>query len=198
MGTDVLEFIYLVCFFLGLGFAVLSALLSGVFSGHMGPHMDIGGAHVDMGGIHTDAGTHVGPTDGAVHYQPLSPVSIALFVTAFGGIGMLLKKLGQPAYVHVPAAAFSGMIAGGVAAYAIFKVMQATQGSSHARTGEEIGSEAEVTISIPNGGLGEIAYVVRGSRFNSPATTVDGKELPAGLKVRIVKKTENTYLVQKA
>src|SRR5262245_129095 len=87
MGTDVLEFIYLVCFFLGLGFAVLSALLSGVFSGHIGPHMDVGGAHVNMGGIHTD-GTHVGPTDGTVHYQPLSPVSIALFVTTFGGVGL--------------------------------------------------------------------------------------------------------------
>src|SRR5688572_18288250 len=45
MGTDVLEFIYLVCFFLGLGFAVLSALLAGVFSGHAGPHVDAGGVH---------------------------------------------------------------------------------------------------------------------------------------------------------
>src|SRR3982750_3637828 len=76
MGTDVLEFVYYVCFFLGLGFAVLSALLSGVFSGHVGPHIDMGGAHVDMGGIHTDGSTHIGPTEGAVHSPPLSPVSI--------------------------------------------------------------------------------------------------------------------------
>ena len=43
-----------------------------------------------------------------------------------------------------------------------------------------------------------IAYVVRGSRFNSPAKTIDGKELPFGLKVKIVSKSENTYLVQRA
>jgi hypothetical protein len=76
--------------------------------------------------------------------------------------------------------------------------MQATQASSHARAGEEVGSEAEVTIAIPNGGMGEIAYVVRGSRFNNPARTVDGKELPFGVKVKIVKKTDNTYFVEKA
>jgi hypothetical protein len=197
MGTDVLEFIYYVCFFLGLGFAVLSALLSGVLGGHVGPHIDMGGTHVDLGGIHTN-GPHVGPTDGAVHYTPLSPVSIALFFTTFGGVGLLLKKLGQPTLFQIPAAAFSGMVVGGLVAYGFFKVMQSTQASSHARAGEEIGLEAEVTIPIPNGGLGEIAYVVRGSRFNNPARTVDGKELPFGLKVKIVEKTGNTYVVQKA
>jgi len=197
MGTDVLEFVYYVCFFLGLGFAVLSALLSGVLGGHMGPHIDMGGAHVDMGGIHTD-GTHVGPTEGAVHYTPLSPVSIALFFTTFGGVGLLLKKMGQPALIQIPAAAFSGMVVGGLVAYGFFKIMQATQASSHARAGEEIGLEAEVTIPIPNGGLGEIAYVVRGTRFNNPARSVDGKELPAHIAVKIVEKTGNTYVVQKA
>ncbi len=197
MGTDVLEFIYLVCFFLGLGFAVLSALLSGIFSGHLGPHVDVGGSHVDVSGVHAD-GTHPGPTEGTVHYQPLSPVSIALFVTTFGGIGLLLKKMDLPTYVQIPVAASSGILAGGLVAFFFFKVMQATQGSSHARAGEEIGLEAEVTVAIPNEGMGEIAFVVRGSRFNAPARSVDGRELPAGAGVRIVSRNGNTYLVQKA
>jgi hypothetical protein len=45
--------------------------------------------------------------------------------------------------------------------------------------------------------MGEIAYVVRGSRFTNPARTVDGKELPASVVVKIVKQVGNTYLVQK-
>lgn len=192
---DVLEFVYLVSFFLGLGFAVLCALLSGVFSG---PDVDVGDVHVNMGGIHTDGSGHVGPVDGAVHFQPLSPISIALFVTAFGGIGILLKKMGQPAYVHIPAAGFSGLIAGGLAAYAVYKVMKWTTGSSHARPGEEIGGDGEVTLSIPNGGVGEIAFVVRGTRFNNPAKTADGKELPVGVKVKLVRKDEHVYIVEKA
>jgi membrane protein implicated in regulation of membrane protease activity len=197
MGTDTLEFIYLVCFFLGLGFAVLSALLAGVFGGHAGPHVDAGGVHVDLGASHTD-GVHAPTADGQVHFSPLSPVSIALFVTTFGGIGLLLKKSGQPMFLQLPVAAVSGMLVGGLVSYAFFRIMQGTQASSHARAGEAIGIDAEVTVSIPNEGMGEIAYVVRGSRYTNPARTADGKELPAGLAVKIVKQAGNIYIVQKA
>jgi len=197
MGTDVLEFIYLVCFFLGLGFAILSALLAGVFGGHAGPHVDAGGVHVDLGASHTD-GTHAPATDGSVHFSPLSPVSIALFITTFGGIGLLLKKLGFPSLVQLPAGMISGLIVGGAVSYGFFRIMLATQASSHARAGEEIGIEAEITVPIPNDGLGEIAYVVRGTRFTNPARTLDGKELPARVMVKIVKQAGNTYIVQKA
>src|SRR6185369_4920662 len=197
MGTDPLEFIYLVCFFLGLGFAVLSALLAGVFGGHAGPHVDAGGVHVDLGASHTD-GTHAPVGDGQVHFSPLSPVSIALFVTTFGGISLLLKKFGYPPLVQLPVGMLSGLIVGGAVSYAFFRIMQATQASSHARAGEEIGLEAEVTVPIPNDGLGEIAYVVRGTRFTNPARTLDGKELPAHVMVKIVKQAGNTYIVQKA
>ena len=194
MGNDWLEFIYLVCFFLGLGFAVLSALLSGVFGGHAGPHVDMAGTPVDLGTGHG----HVGPMDGSVHFSPLSPVSLALFVTVFGGIGLLLKKSGIATMVQIPVAAVSGIVVGGLVSYLFYKVMQVTQGSSHPRSGEEIGIEAEVTVPIPNDGLGEIAYVLRGTRFTNPARTVDGKELPAHVMVKIVKQAGNTYLVQKA
>jgi len=197
MGNDTLEIIYLICFFLGLGFAVLSALLSGLLGGHAGPHVDVGGAHVDLGGIHTDASAHAGPVEGSVHFSPLSPVSVAMFVTTFGGVGLLLKKLGYPAIVHIPAAAFSGIVMGGLIAYVFYKIQKVTQASSHPRTGEEIGIEAEITVPIPNNGLGEIAYVLRGTRFTNPARTVDGKELPASLAVKIVKQVDNIYHVQK-
>jgi hypothetical protein len=197
MGNDALEFIYLVCFFLGLGFAVLSGLLAGVFGGHAGPHVDAGGAHVDLGGSHGD-GTHAPAAEGSLHFQPLSPVSIALFVTTFGGIGLLLKKLGYPPLVQLPVGMLSGLIVGGAVAYGFYRIMQSTQASSHVRAGEEIGLQAEVTVPIPNGGLGEIAYVVRGSRLTNPARSIDGKELPARVIVKIVEQSGNVYIVQKA
>lgn len=194
MGNDTLEFIYLVCFFLGLGFAVLSALMSGVFGGHAGPHVDMGGAHVDLGTGHG----HAGPMDGSVHFSPLSPVSIALFVTTFGGVGLLMKKFGNPVVAQIPVAAAAGIVVGGLVSYGFYKIMQMTQASSHPRAGEEIGLEAEVIVPIPHDGLGEIAYIVRGTRFTNSARTVDGKELPANAVVKIVKQVGNTYLVQKA
>jgi hypothetical protein len=46
-------------------------------------------------------------------------------------------------------------------------------------------------------GLGEVAYVLRGSRYTNPAKTVDGKELPVNTLVKIVNQVGTTFIVQK-
>jgi len=191
MGTDVLEFVYLVCFFLGLGFALLSGLLAGVFTGHAGAHID-SAPQMDGGGALE--GAH---SAGNVHFSPLSPVTVAMFISTFGGVGILMKNAGFPMYVHIPVAAFSGIIVGGLVSYAFYRFMLATQASSHARANEAIGTEAEVTIPIPHVGLGEVAYVLRGTRYTNPAKTVDGKELPVNTIVKIVNQVGTTFIVQK-
>jgi|SRR5579862_632948 len=190
MGTDVLEFIYLVCFFLGLGFAVLSALLSGLFSGHVGAHVDGGGFHAD-GGVHPDG--HEG-----VHYSPLSPVTIAMFISTFGGAGILLKRFVDARFwFHLPLAGVAAFAVAGLVSALFYRILSATQSTSQPRPEEAIGLEAEITVPIPNSGLGEIAYTVRGTRLTNPAQSSDGKELPARLTVRIVKQVGNTYIVEK-
>lgn len=191
MGTDVLEFIYLVCFFLGLGFAVLSALLSGLFTGHVGAHMD-GGAHGHGGHMHVDN------SDGTVHYSPLSPVTIAMFISTFGGVGILMKRFVDPHfYVHIPVAAVAAFAVAGVVSYIFYKILATTQSTSQPKPEEAIGLEAEITVAIPNNGLGEIAYTLRGTRLTNSAQSKDGKELPARLTVKIVKQVGNTYIVEK-
>mgnify|MGYP001562697653 CR=1 FL=1 len=189
MGNDVFEFVYLCCFFVGLGFAILSALMSGVFSGGAEAHVDSVGGHVDAPGM-----AH----DGPVHFSPLSPVTLAMFIATFGGTGILMKKLlNLPPIVHVPVAGVSGIVVGLAVSWFFYKVMVKTQSSSHARTEEAIGAEAEVTVPIPHEGLGEIAYTLRGTRLTNPARTADGKELPARTSVKVVKQVGNTFIVQK-
>ena len=188
---DVLEFVYLVCFFLGLGFAVLSGLLAGVFTGHAGAHID-SAPHMDGGGALE--GAH---SAGNVHYSPLSPVTIAMFISTFGGVGILMKNAGLPLWVHIPVAAFSGILVGGFVSWAFYRIMLATQASSHARANEAVGTEAEVTIPIPHVGLGEVAYVLRGTRYTNPARSVDGKEYPVNTVVKIVNQIGTTFIVQK-
>jgi len=197
MGTDVMEFIYLVSFFLGLGFAVLSALLSGLFTGHLDAHVDAGGLH--GGPMHSDGGgLHTSATDGPVHYSPLSPVTIAMFISTFGGTGILLKRFANPMiWFHLPLAALSAFVVAGIVSYIFYKILATTQSTSQGRAEEAVGLEAEVTVSIPNGGLGEIAYTVRGTRLTNHAQSVDGKELPAHLTVKIVKQVGTTYIVEK-
>ncbi len=183
---DGIELIYLVCFFLGLGFAIVSGLLSGVFSGGAEAHADGGGAHGGHG-------------DGAVHFSPLSPVTLATFISTFGGAGYIGRNLLHwPAYLHLPLAAVSGFGVAGLVFLVFYKLFSVTQASSGARAEEVLGLEAEVTVPIPHDGLGEVAYTVAGLRHTNSARTADGKELPARTMVKIVKQVGNTYIVQKS
>jgi membrane protein implicated in regulation of membrane protease activity len=185
MGMELIEFVYFVCFFLGLGFAILSGLLSGVFTGGAE-------AHVDAGGVH-------GHADGGMHFPILSPVTLAMFVATFGGSGLIFRNvLDLPPFAHIPLAAVAAVGVALAVAWLFYKITSATQSSSLADAEEAIGIEAEVTVPIPHEGLGEIAYTLRGSRLTNPARTADGKELPAHTVVKILKQVGNTYVVEKA
>lgn len=188
---DTIELVYLICFFVGFGFAVVSGLLSGVFSGGAEAHVDAGGA--DVGGA--DA---AGPTDGAVHFSPLSPVTLSTFIATFGGAGVIFKKvLGWPLPLHLPLSIAAAFGVATLVFLLFYKLFSITQASSTARAGEMVGLEAEVTVPIPNHGLGEISYTVAGLRQTSPARTADGKELPARITVKIVEQAGNTFVVRK-
>lgn len=186
MGT--IEFIYVVCLFLGLGFAILSGLLAGVFSGGAEAHVDVGAGHVDLGhGV-----------EGTVHFPLLSPVTIAMFVATFGGAGLLLmKQFGWPLPLHLTGAIVAAGAVAFATAWLLYKVFKATSAGAPPEAAEAVGLDAEVTVPIPHEGLGEIAYTVRGSRLTSPARTEDGKELPQATPVRIVKQVGTTFLVKK-
>jgi membrane protein implicated in regulation of membrane protease activity len=195
MTMDGMELIYWVCFFLGFGFAVVSGLLAGVFSG-TAAHLDIGG-HADLAhGAHGDVGH--GESDGSVHFSPLSPVVLAMFISAFGGVGLILMKyLHWPLPAHLPLAALSGFVIAGIVFALFHRVFSVTQGSSESIAREMIGQQAEVTVTIPHQGLGEIAYVSRETRYTNPAQSADGKELPTGTTVKILKLNGPIYVVQK-
>jgi len=183
-----IELIYVVCLCLGLGFAVLSGIMAGAFSGTAEAHVDVGGSHVDMGhGV-----------EGHVHFPLLSPVTISMFVATFGGLGLLfMKVLGWPTAGHVTASIVGAGAVAFAVAWLLYKVFQATSAGAPPDAAEAIGREAEVTVPIPHQGLGEIAFTVGETRLTSPAKTEDGKELPAQTPVRIIRQVGTTYLVRK-
>ena len=186
MGT--IELIYIICLLLGLGFAVMSGLMAGVFSGGAEAHVDTGGGHVDMGhGV-----------EGHVHFPLLSPVTISMFVATFGGAGLLLMKVfAWPAALHLTGAVVAAGATAFFTAWLLYKVFKATSAGAPPEALEAVGLDAEVTVAIPHGGLGEIAYTVRGSRLTSPAKTEDGKELPQSASVKILKQIGTTFVVRK-
>ncbi len=193
MGTDVLEIIYLTAFFLGVGFAVITGLMAGVFSGSLE-----GAGNVDVSGDQIHAGGHEVAHGDNIQLSPFSPITIAMFVTFFGATGFALKKwAGLPTLVHLPVASISGLVIAALIFFALLKIFKVTQASSHAIASDAIGQEAEVTVPLPADGVGEIAYTIAGSRFVAPAKMIDGKELPQRAIVKIVKIVGNTYIVEK-
>lgn len=169
--------IYLVCFGVGLFFTVVSAFF-GAFAGH-DIHVHDGNAHVEAGG-----GAHEMPG-----FSALSPTTIATFVTAFGGLGLIFSSIGwtSSAWLSVPLATLGGLGIATLVVVLFQKIFASTQSSSEGRVRELFGRTAMVITPIAAGGVGEIAYEQGGTRYTAPAREIESREVPSGMTVRIVR-----------
>ena len=180
--------IYLLCFGVGLLFTIISAVLGDVFGGHDVDHADVGtGGHAEAGFEHS----------GMPGLSPFSPTTIASFVTAFGGFGLILSRIEstKPVYISAPLSAIGGlMIAGGI--FLVFnKIFSKTQSSSESRVATLVGIQATVITPIPQHGVGEIAYVQAGSRYTAPARTETGGAVSGGSTVKIMRVVGTQFYV---
>ena len=171
---------YLVCFGVGLLFTIVSALMADVFGGH-----DVGGGHDGAGG-HAEAGFDSNDMPG---FSPLSPTTIASFVTAFGGIGMVLSRIEatRSAWINLPLSLLGGFVIAALVFVLFRAIFRRTQGSSEAQVSKLAGTTATIITPIPANGVGEIAYVNGGSRYTAPARSVSGAEIANGQAVRITR-----------
>ncbi len=198
MELTPLEIVYCVAFFLGFGFAVVSALLSGVF--HVGGE---GHGHVDMPG-HVEIAHHDFSQGDHVAFSPVSPVTVSMFITTFGVTGFALSKWVHlsPA-VHFPIAMLSGLIVAAAVFAAFAKILRVTQSSSVPSTADAVGLEAELTFHTVRQGRPYLSHEVASeiafseTRLNATAKAVDGKELPQGARVRIVRIDGTTFVIEK-
>lgn len=182
--------IYSICFGVGLLFTLVSA-----FFGH--GHADSGMAHGTVG---HDAGAHGhAEAGGGSHdmpgFAPLSPTTIATFLTAFGGLGMFLCRLNATHRFSVFIAATGALAIATLVGWFFSVVFRRTQGSSEGRVSELLGQSATVITPIPAGGVGEISYVQNGSRYSAPARTEDGSIVPSGTTVWIVRIAGTQFFV---
>src|SRR3954464_10091424 len=148
-----LPLIYLICLGVGFAFALASAFFAEVFGGH-----DFHGGHGGAHPPHTDAG--IGG-HGMPGFSALSPTTIASFVAAFGGFGLIFSRIdatSQP-WVSLPLSVLGGFLIAAAVFWLFSKIFNATQSSSEGRVGELFGELATVITPISDGGVGEIAYV---------------------------------------
>ncbi|HEX2854786.1 MAG TPA: sigma-70 family RNA polymerase sigma factor [Opitutaceae bacterium] len=172
-------FIYAVCFGVGLLFALLSVIF-----GHLGH-----GSHADMdhgAGAqgHAEAGFGTSDMPG---FEPVGPTTIATFITAFGGIGMVMNESPSMHRLSGVFAVVGAFAIAAVVGWGFAVVFRWAQGSSEGRVAEVTGLTATVITPIPAGAVGEIAYVQAGTRYSAPARAEDGSALANGATVKITR-----------
>ena len=188
--------VYSVCFGVGLLFTLVSAVAGHAFGGHGEVGHDLGG-HGGGGGHaqgHAEGGSGANDMPG---FSPLSPTTLAAFVTAFGGFGMIFTQFEATRswWISGPLALVGGLgIAAGV--FWLFNlIFRKTQGSSEGRVADLVGQSATVITPIAADGVGEIAYVQGGSRYSAPARSEGGLTFANGATVTITRVVGTQYYV---
>ncbi len=134
--------------------------------------------------FHADAG---GPFSGPV---------IASFIVVFGGSGLVFHEV-----MHLSplpstfAAGVSSIMVSTVVYFVFAKFILAAEGGTTYDPTKTAGTEAEVIITIPANGTGEITFDHSSGRISGGARSRDGEEIPNGSLVKIDRYIGGTYIV---
>lgn len=182
IDLGLLNCFYTFLLLLGVFYALLVMVAGGLHSIHLPFSADLDHLPMHLPG-HVDLG---GAPSHDVSLLSLSPISIAAFVTSFGGIGIIATQgFGANGTASLLWAIGGSFVVALVSHLLFFYIFIAPQASSAVRTGDLIGSSAEVTAPIPSGSVGEIAYVAMGERHTATARSSDDSSISRGSVVTI-------------
>ena len=171
--------VYLFCFLVGVTLSVLSFLAGVVhlqlpFKVHMHVHLPHGHAGV----------SHAG---GAL-VSWFNATTVLAFLAWFGGVGFMLTK-----YSHVEALFVVGIstLAGAAAGWVMLRFVVKLVGQTDEPLRESdrriVGALGTISMTIREGGTGEIIFPIGGSRRCSGARSTDGTAIEKGAEVVIEK-----------
>ena len=132
---------------------------------------------------------------GEVPMSPINFMTISVFCTGFGGGGIIGTALHLPWWISL----LMAFILGYFTAFGIYHLMvwlNRNIGSSEAHVADMVGLTAEIITPIIDDGMGEIAYITSGSRYQAPARSVDGKSIARGRPVKIWRLVGSTCYVK--
>jgi len=188
--------LYTVLLGLGLLYAVF-LLITGQIGGDGDLDLHGGEMDIDLGGdLHVDMDTSAGDSQHGI--SPISPLTIATFVTAFGACGLVASNLFAVADRNSIIWATLGGLFFSAAAYIGFTYLFIKpQGSSEVRVADLSGKQAEVITPIPQDGMGEIAFVAQGGRMTYSARSKSGEPVGRGELVHISRIVGGVAYVEK-
>src|SRR5215472_2925697 len=163
------ELFYLVCFVVGFAFTALSFL-----SGTLHFHFHIPG-HVHAPTLGHGSGAH-GPGHGSgAHFPFFNPMTLAAFLTWFGGAGYLLERFRHIwAFAGLLLATVSGLIGASIVFWFVAKVLMAHEHDLNPLDYEMPGVLFRIGVPIRSGGTGEIIFGQEGVRKTCAARSEKG------------------------
>ena len=127
----------------------------------------------------------------------VSPFSLAVFGSAFGITGLITHLwLEMETIPSILWATGIGLLFGGLAQVFFLYILSPSKSSHFSLEEEAIGREAEVIISIPDDGLGKIAFRNVGGRITLGARSATGEPISTGKLVTIEKIVGRAALVR--
>jgi len=119
--------------------------------------------------------------EGGIDFISISPFALAMFGATFGLAGLITRIwLDMDVTPSILWSAGLGLIIGALAQAFFLYVLSPSKSSHYSLQEDAIGREAEVIITIPSSGLGEIAFNNVSGRVKLGARSVSGKEIPSG------------------
>jgi hypothetical protein len=222
--ASVMSNVYWFCLLLGGMYVLIQfvmLLAGGIMHGvDMGGHdADVGGGGADLGhdfdaghadtphgagssGVQ-DAHGHVATGTSDMHIGPFSPMSIAMFLVGFGGMGLIATSLNIPPILGIQVSILQGLFAliVGIAVswlliLSLNKFFEATSASSGYSISEVIGKPAVVDVPMNGQSIGQITYTAGYATRNDPAKPLNEEDsFKQGQNVFIAGYDDGVFLV---
>ena len=200
---------YLICFVVGFAFSLISFLSGGTnwhfhFPHWHGGHLHFGGhvAHAPVAGlapVHAGAAAAQGSAGSTgvrgplravrgASVSPLNFVTLTAFLAWFGGTGYLLTRYSSLWFVlGLGIALASGLSGGGIVFLFLSKVLTSEEEDMDPADYEMVGVLGRMSISIREGGTGELIYSQAGTRRVCGARSESGAAIAKGVEVVVTR-----------
>jgi hypothetical protein len=192
---------YLICFLVGFVLSVILLLSGMIHLPHFHAHLHL---HLPHLGGHAAGGLQAGPPGGAVgqgtagaqgagaapaqggaaDFSPFNFITLMAFLAWFGGTGYLLTQYSRMWFaLGLLIATFSGVGGAAIVFGFITKVLLAHETVLDEADYDMTGVLGKISVSVREGGTGEIVYTQGGTRHTCGARSEDGSAIPKGAEV---------------
>lgn len=127
-------------------------------------------------------------SEGIFDFVSISPFALAMFGAIFGMVGLITRLwLEMEPIPSIIWSAGSGIVIGAAAQAFFVYILSPSKSSHYSLKDDAVGREAEVIITIPGDGLGQIAFNNVSGRVTLGARSSTGQEIHSGVLITIEK-----------